>query len=134
MATTKQRHPGRRPAADPVVVERHADTIKSILAEEKAHDEAKQGILDRKAKAVDAAMRDGVQTNFIAEQLLDVSRQAVYKLVAERVDNKKPSPKGNGTKLKTNKKKPGSPKKAATPAPRVRLARPGIKSPRRKES
>lgn len=135
MAATKTRHPGRRPAADPAVVEHHSDTIRAILAEEEAHEKAKQDILDRKAKAVDAAMRAGVQTNYIADELLDVSRQAVYKLVAERVDKKKSAkPKNNGTKLKTNPKKTSAPKKAATPAPRPRLARPRISSPRRKES
>jgi hypothetical protein len=132
MADTKTRHPGRRPAADPAVVEHHADLIRAVLAEETAHDKERQKILDRKAKAIDAAMKAGVQTNYIAEELLDVSRQAVYKLVAERIDHKKPKPKSNGTKLKPAPKRASAPTKAGTSVPKPRVGRPRIQSPRKK--
>lgn len=92
--TATKRHPGRRPAAPQKTKDKHERLIRSA---EKSRRETEQKAKDKTnvlAKRIDTAMAAGVETNFIAD-VLGISRQMVYKLVRERVDQVPMGKNGN---------------------------------------
>jgi hypothetical protein len=112
------RHPGRRPAADPAVIEQHSALIKEAVRHKEDCERQLNAAYTEIAKRCNDAMQDGVQTNFIAEELLGVTRQAVYKLVSERVDGK-PSRNTPAARPLHRKRNGTAPKIGAPKVPRL---------------
>lgn len=135
------RHRGRRPEPQPKVKAKHTKEMSKLndhlvkmeqkqIEDRRRNEDNVQAAKDELAVAIDAAQKDGYSTKEIGE-LIDKSRQTVFKLVAERVDGKtlnkpKPSKKGKDLLkdakqivLKDDKKPKGKTKAKAKAKPKA---------------